>query len=600
MQPRGSPFPDVATPPGCEGWEEMYPRHALFGEQPEREANRFWFRDGLHWAEPIRPFDAVVVDWCTVAFSQASTRLFAVPQSLGIEYRIHNGHDYVTVNTVADPAVVARRAEEFAERAGFYYEHWDDIYAGWVRRVEAATTELRALEVPDLPELEDMEIVRTGRGWGSSHALLTSYQHLLGALDRVLQYHFELLGLGYGAYLSFYELCREAFPDVSDQTLSTMVSGIDVLTQRPDEELSRLAALALELGVGDAVKAAESESGLREALAPSEAGARWLARLDAAKDPWFYFSYGNGLSSHHRSWIDDTTLPISIIGSYVGRIELGEDVSRPRDAVIAERDRVTAEYRSLVGDDARRAFDERLALARTVFPYVENHNFYIDHVWLTIFWNKVREFGALLAKHGFLEHEEEVFFLRHDELPSALEELRMQWSTGSVTGSRRWRDTASRRQSILESLRAWPAPPALGRPPDEVADPIAVMLWGVTPERVRGWLNDTGTGRAVSGVAASAGVAEGRARVVLHPDGLGELEDGEVLIAPSTSPSWTPVFGRLAAAVSETGGVMCHAAIVAREYGLPAVVGAINATSTIKTGTLVRVDGGTGVITILE
>ena len=212
----------------------------------------------------------------------------------------------------------------------------------------------------------------------------------------------------------------------------------------------------------------------------------------------------------------------------------------------------------------------------------------------------MREFGALLAKHGFLEHEEEVFFLRHDELPPALEELRMQWSTGSVTGSRRWRDTASRRQSILESLRAWPAPPALGRAPDEVADPIAVMLWGVTPERVRGWLNDTGTGRAVSGVAASAGVAEGRARVVLHPDGLGELEDGEVLIAPSTSPSWTPVFGRLAAAVSETGGVMCHAAIVSREYGLPAVVGAINATSTIKTGTLVRVDGGTGVITILE
>ena len=101
-------------------------------------------------------------------------------------------------------------------------------------------------------------------------------------------------------------------------------------------------------------------------------------------------------------------------------------------------------------------------------------------------------------------------------------------------------------------------------------------------------------------MAASAGVAEGRARVVLHPDGLGELEDGEVLIAPSTSPSWTPVFGRLAAAVSETGGVMCHAAIVAREYGLPAVVGAINATRTIKTGTLVRVDGGTGVVTILE
>jgi pyruvate, water dikinase len=94
-------------------------------------------------------------------------------------------------------------------------------------------------------------------------------------------------------------------------------------------------------------------------------------------------------------------------------------------------------------------------------------------------------------------------------------------------------------------------------------------------------------------------VAEGRARVLLLPDQLGELEPGEILVAPSTSTSWTPVFGKIAAAVLDTGGIMYHAAIVAREYGLPAVVGTGRGTRTIKTGDRLRVDGNTGVVTML-
>ncbi|HMA27944.1 MAG: PEP-utilizing enzyme, partial [Solirubrobacterales bacterium] len=90
------------------------------------------------------------------------------------------------------------------------------------------------------------------------------------------------------------------------------------------------------------------------------------------------------------------------------------------------------------------------------------------------------------------------------------------------------------------------------------------------------------------------------ARVILEVDQLGELEQGEILVAPVTSPSWTPVFGKLAAAVSDIGGIMSHAAIVSREYGLPAVVGTGNATARIKTGDRLRVDGESGTVTILS
>jgi pyruvate,water dikinase len=134
--------------------------------------------------------------------------------------------------------------------------------------------------------------------------------------------------------------------------------------------------------------------------------------------------------------------------------------------------------------------------------------------------------------------------------------------------------------------------------PDAITDPITVMLWGITTERLQEWLSSDDSG-ALTGCPASPGVVEGPARVLLGADQLGELEEGEILVAPSTSTSWTPIFHRIAAAVLDTGGIMCHAAIVAREYGLPAVVGTGTATKRIKTGDRLRVDASKGVVTIL-
>ena len=88
--------------------------------------------------------------------------------------------------------------------------------------------------------------------------------------------------------------------------------------------------------------------------------------------------------------------------------------------------------------------------------------------------------------------------------------------------------------------------------------------------------------------------------MILRPEDLNTLQDGEILVATITSPSWTPVFARISGAVSDIGGIMCHAAIVAREYGLPAVVGTGTGTATIRTGQRIRVDGNTGTVTVLD
>ena len=138
--------------------------------------------------------------------------------------------------------------------------------------------------------------------------------------------------------------------------------------------------------------------------------------------------------------------------------------------------------------------------------------------------------------------------------------------------------------------------------PEEVNEPLTIMLWGITTERVNEWLEgDSAEGtKQLTGFAGSPGIAEGKARVIMRVEQLSELQNGEILVAPVTSPSWTPVFGKIGGAVADIGGIMSHMAIVAREYGFPAVVGTGFATAKIKTGQRLRVDGDKGVVTLLD
>jgi phosphoenolpyruvate synthase/pyruvate phosphate dikinase len=127
------------------------------------------------------------------------------------------------------------------------------------------------------------------------------------------------------------------------------------------------------------------------------------------------------------------------------------------------------------------------------------------------------------------------------------------------------------------------------------------MLWGVTPQRLQEWAEAAGGAPTrLTGAAASAGIAEGRARVLNDPALLGSVQAGEILVCTITSPAWAPIFPKIKATVTDIGGVMSHAAIVSREYGKPAVVGTGRATAVIKTGQLLRVDGSTGIVEILD
>ena len=603
VKSKGFPLPSSLTVvPGTERAQAAYPYYMQFSEADDE---RFWFYNSMHFPEPMSAFDMVTAEAAYCALGSASTRVHSIPTTLGIDYRIINGRVYIGGNAVTDPAEIARRTDEFRARAFYYYENWERLYAQWREKMLTLIADAQALPKLELPEFEPLEHVHAGRGIASNHYLLDVYQKTLEGYFRMWHHHFEFLLLGYGAYMTLFAFCKKAFPEITDESIARMVAGIDAEIFRPDEELRRLARRAVELGVeGQFQEGRTPDAIIRSLQGAGESGREWLKELQTSRDPWFNINVGDGFYHYHRSWNDDLSMAFAGLPGYIAKVQAGESLARPFEKLHAERRELIAGYRELLNsDEERQAYDQMISLAHRVFPYVEGHKFYCEHWYTNLFFNKIREFGALLAAHGFFSDAEDVFHLTHYELKAAIVDLMTAWSTASAPrGPAHWPEVVAERRAAIKKWATHDTPPALGPVPEAINDPAIVMLWGITSETLDTWLNasDGPPSNELRGFAASSGIVEGPARIVKSVEEIGRLQKGDILVCQVTNPTWASVFQKIAAAVSDIGGSMSHAAIVAREYGLPAVVGTGTATSRIKDGQRIRVDGGRGVVTILQ
>ena len=255
----------------------------------------------------------------------------------------------------------------------------------------------------------------------------------------------------------------------------------------------------------------------------------------------------------------------------------------------------------------KKTFEDTYNNIRSIYRYAEDHLFWVEHWFHTIWYAKVREFGQLLVNCDMLDEVDDIFMFNRYEIPELLTEVSTGWALGVdiPMRSEHYKATVAKRRKILEAAKKWNPDPALGIPPEEVAEPFTVMLWGITTDRVQDWLKgvDAVAGADVSeikGFASSAGSAEGPAKVLKLLKDIVDVQPGDILVCASTNPSWAPIFTKIKAAVTDIGGLTSHAAIVCREYGIPSVTGTGIATSAIKTGDTIRVDGDTGEVTIVE
>ena len=601
---------DVPKIPGTEGWDRMYPYQYQFTnpkDDPERaafESNQLWFYDGLHYPIPHYPFDLIWDEAWSMTLSQYTTRHWLVPPALGIDHRIVNGYVYISPVGVADPKEVEKRVPIFMERAGYYFENWDRLVENWKKKMTKVINDLEAMSFTDLPEMEDISVIKEGIGKGSGYELLRKWDALIDLGLLCWQYHFEFLNLCYAVQVTFFATLDKIFPGIPASSMVKMSAGFDPILFKPDGELIRLAKLAIDLGIENVILKPLKADQLMEELAKDSKGKEWLKELEVARYPWFYISTGTGWFHTETSWNDDLNVPFENIRTNIKALKSGKKLGRPTDQILKERDRVATEYRNAIKTDAdREAFDQGLGLARLVLPYAEDHNFYVEHWFHTLFWAKLRQVGKILKRADFFEDAEDMWYLKRDEIKAALWDYITGWTTGVKSrGPSYWPKEVAWRKGVYEKFKAWTPPSALGTPPDVVTEPFTLALWGINTNTLKSWLSggEGGSADEIQGNPGSSGVAEGKARVLKTVDQLADLQEGEILVATTTSPSWAPCFVKIAGAVTDVGGPMCHAAIVCREYGLPTVVGTGKGSQLIKTGDLIRIDGDTGLVKILK
>src|SRR5258706_4332589 len=272
-----SPF-EIQTPPGAAGWDKLslYPA-PLSEDRRDYEDAGFWFQDGVHWPEVLTPWDATFLEFALASLSQYNTRHYLIPPALGVDFRILNGYVYLSPVGVTNPAEIEARIPQFLERAGYYFGNWDRLYDNSLVKIRALVHEIGEIEVEPLPEEVAIEVITEGRRSGSGLTMMESYHKLCDLALRLWQYPFEFLNLGYPPYRGFFGFCKQAVPSIPELGIAKMVAGVDVDLFRPDDELKKLARLAVDSGVDGAFDA-DSPDAIRDTLRESEAG---LALVDS-------------------------------------------------------------------------------------------------------------------------------------------------------------------------------------------------------------------------------------------------------------------------------------------------------------------------------
>ena len=282
------------------------------------------------------------------------------------------------------------------------------------------------------------------------------------------------------------------------------------------------------------------------------------------------------------TWSEDPSSPLALVKLYVREPAYDAAVSRG----------IALEKRSVAQQRARTEFAERapdrldelerdLAYALRANSLNEDHNYWLDQQ--VMYWARrdMLVAGTHLAAAGVIEHRDDVFMLTLPQVRAAL---------AAPTGDLRPAVQLSRDE--LDRWTDFHPPGQLGAPmPPELSSMIATLF---------GQLESTSTETQVRGLGAAAGVVTGVARIIASLEDSHRLGEGEILVTQTTSPPWTPLFGIAAAVVTDAGGPMSHVAIVAREYGIPAVVGTVSATRQIEDGQLIRVDGSEGTVDLLR
>ena len=406
----------------------------------------------------------------------------------------------------------------------------------------------RALEKRDLQSLTWNENIETLR-------------EALSLIPQAMQLRVRYLPqavLGLGTLLLLLSLARRR-----DQ-FGTLVSGVKTKTTETNQALEDLAEQIRTNPKLHDLFAHNDAQTVQSTLPNSNEGQVFLKQFERFLDK--YGHRETALTISQPAWKDQPDNVLAIL-----KVLAETEPPQPKSYDAWQRARNELLSHSVLGSRLlRNLFLKTLTKTRLLFQIREDTHFYATMVQPTI-RRVALELGRRLVKTHALDEIEEVFHLQLNEL----EDLGKSWPPSEQTITQ-IRSQVAWRKAKRESLANKP-----------MVDPrLLITMPG----------NQSEKDVLLDGTSGSPGIATGTARVVHDVSEFGKLRAGDVLVAPVTNPAWTPLFQRAVAVVVDTGGSASHAAIVAREYGIPAVMGTMNGTKELEDGQLIKVDGSRGLV----
>jgi len=560
----------------------------VFWADPD-DAKRTWQRDP-HVTEPLAPLScsvsAAILRGFTPAFSQ-----LGLPIRMRI--RFINGYLYAgVVPTAALPEALLKTIGAVNHLAPAVVKLlMGRMAAGMTKQqLDRLTPILARLDgywQDDLlPEMnQHFAYFQSCELRGLSLAQLRAhFAESLKRAERLGELH-ALAGFSAGVAMSqFEDLYGELFAGATPLDALRLLQGFDNQTLAGNRVLWQLSRAALTTPTVRQVFAERGAADVIPALEQSGEGRRFLADLRA-----YLTEYGQRLNVFGGltalSWIEDPTPAIACLKAYITRPDTRPEAEQA--GLAAEREQAVAQARAKLAGYPHPIvthFETVLKAAQLGVVIKEDNHWVIARLFYQM-RRLALEFGRRLADSSALESVDDVFYLTSEEV---LDE-------GSGTTLPMQERVKERKAELAQFSHVTP-PPLLGtRPTFELAEGSPVfraMLKGDGP----GSAGSRGDAQTLQGQAGSPGIVRGIARVVHSLAEAGKLQPGEVLVAQMTLPPWTPLFATAAAVVTDTGGVLSHCAIVAREYHIPAVVGTGRATKMFHDGQVLEVNGSAGTV----
>ena len=552
------------------------------------EKELFWILDDLHCPNPVSPLFFDIGGWwltCDHMF-----RRFGTPFASDWIAKNINGYVY-TAAVPANPSIRVDGMEyealytprvpkdpEYAGKIGSYLgwvlPHYAEHFLDWWR------DRLRPELERNFARLDEFDT-----DGASMLDLAVLLEDAIDVHDRAWKIHWMLNFAQFSSTTALNATIEEVHGEADPGLMGRLQSSVEDRNWDSIEDLWKMKEeIKDDAELRAAFEGGETARDVLAALEGSERGRRFVEEKLTPHQQAFGYK---AIWSHEfvfKTWVED---PAPIIEAVRGYLATDYDYPANIKSVGDDLEAAKREVMDGVEGEDRTKLQQALDLSLGMNPLTPDHHFYIDQGANARVRLVALAIGRKLVEAGALEDPEDAIFLHYNE-------LRLLMADQSAFDAK---ELVSDRRDAHEDAyeirpRSW-----VGTATDEALAFPYNALWGFPDKFHAGEPATTGE---VKGLAASPGVVEGPARYVTSLDEFDQVRDGEILVCRMTNPAWVVLFTKISGLVTEAGGTVSHPAVVAREFGIPAVVGTTNAGERISTGDRIRVNGSTGTVEILS